>query len=239
LFQPKAQNTQQRTLPSTPTTQVVAVTTIPIASTQTQTSTPKSVTSEGTATVSPLKMPTSTVSQVKPAVKNNEAVDKPEEPMDTESSPLTEEEPTPPQTGTGTSCTTSAEPSSHNTDGNSGDGTSGMVGAGAGPDNSNIKIAPPTHGQNGQNLQKDRNDRVALVIGERQAAIVKPSILTHVIEGFVIQEATEPFPVSGYNQYLSDNSVFIKLWSVRKGARNSYGWLVFSSNIGSALFDIV
>ena len=27
-------------------------------------------------------------------------------------------------------------------------------------------------------------------------AIVKPQILTHVIEGFVIQEGLEPFPVS-------------------------------------------
>ena len=32
-------------------------------------------------------------------------------------------------------------------------------------------------------------------IGERKQAIVKP-VLTHVIEGFVIQEATTPFPVS-------------------------------------------
>lgn len=29
-------------------------------------------------------------------------------------------------------------------------------------------------------------------------AIVKPQILTHVIEGFVIQEGAEPFPVSAY-----------------------------------------
>lgn len=28
-------------------------------------------------------------------------------------------------------------------------------------------------------------------------AIVKPQILTHVIEGFVIQEGAEPFPVRG------------------------------------------
>ena len=27
-------------------------------------------------------------------------------------------------------------------------------------------------------------------------AIVKPQVLTHVIEGFVIQEGAEPFPVS-------------------------------------------
>jgi hypothetical protein len=32
---------------------------------------------------------------------------------------------------------------------------------------------------------------------EKQKAIVKPHILTHVIEGFVIQEGPEPFPVSG------------------------------------------
>lgn len=31
---------------------------------------------------------------------------------------------------------------------------------------------------------------------EKQRAIVKPHILTHVIEGFVIQEGPEPFPVS-------------------------------------------
>ena len=30
---------------------------------------------------------------------------------------------------------------------------------------------------------------------EKQRAIVKPHILTHVIEGFVIQEGPEPFPV--------------------------------------------
>lgn len=32
--------------------------------------------------------------------------------------------------------------------------------------------------------------------GEKQTATVKPQILTHVIEGFVIQEGSEPFPVS-------------------------------------------
>lgn len=31
---------------------------------------------------------------------------------------------------------------------------------------------------------------------KKQRAIVKPHILTHVIEGFIIQEAAEPFPVS-------------------------------------------
>ncbi|XP_039222466.1 polyhomeotic-like protein 1 isoform X2 [Crotalus tigris] len=34
-------------------------------------------------------------------------------------------------------------------------------------------------------------------------AIVKPQILTHIIEGFVIQEGAEPFPV-GYSQFLKD-----------------------------------
>lgn len=30
-------------------------------------------------------------------------------------------------------------------------------------------------------------------------AVVKPQILTHVIEGFVIQEGAEPFPVSAFH----------------------------------------
>ncbi|CAH1772281.1 unnamed protein product [Owenia fusiformis] len=34
----------------------------------------------------------------------------------------------------------------------------------------------------------------AIVQGERQKAIVKPQVLTHVIEGFVIQEGPDPFP---------------------------------------------
>ena len=29
-------------------------------------------------------------------------------------------------------------------------------------------------------------------------AVVKPHVLTHLIEGFVIQEGAEPFPVSAY-----------------------------------------
>lgn len=33
-------------------------------------------------------------------------------------------------------------------------------------------------------------------------AIVKPQILTHVIEGFVIQEGLEPFPVSNKQIYI-------------------------------------
>lgn len=36
---------------------------------------------------------------------------------------------------------------------------------------------------------------------EKQRAIVKPHILTHVIEGFVIQEGPEPFPVSTVVSY--------------------------------------
>jgi hypothetical protein len=38
-------------------------------------------------------------------------------------------------------------------------------------------------------------------------AIVKPQILTHVIEGFVIQEGLEPFPVSISGKHF----VFLKL----------------------------
>ena len=38
-------------------------------------------------------------------------------------------------------------------------------------------------------------------VPEKKQAIVKP-VLTHVIEGFVIQEASEPFPVSiGVQRY--------------------------------------
>ena len=36
----------------------------------------------------------------------------------------------------------------------------------------------------------------ATAVTEKQKAIVKPQILTHMIEGFVIQEGSEPFPVS-------------------------------------------
>ena len=36
-------------------------------------------------------------------------------------------------------------------------------------------------------------------VGDKQRAIVKPQILTHIIEGFVIQEGSEPFPVSYSN----------------------------------------
>lgn len=37
------------------------------------------------------------------------------------------------------------------------------------------------------------------VVVEKQRAIVKPHILTHVIEGFIIQEGPEPFPVCTYS----------------------------------------
>lgn len=37
---------------------------------------------------------------------------------------------------------------------------------------------------------------VAVKEKQPQKAIVKPQVLTHVIEGFVIQEGSEPFPVS-------------------------------------------
>lgn len=38
-------------------------------------------------------------------------------------------------------------------------------------------------------------DKHAQPVAEKQKAIVKPHILTHVIDGFVIQEGPEPFPV--------------------------------------------
>lgn len=34
------------------------------------------------------------------------------------------------------------------------------------------------------------------IVQGKQKAIVKPQVLTHIIEGFLIQEAAEPFPVS-------------------------------------------
>lgn len=40
---------------------------------------------------------------------------------------------------------------------------------------------------------------------EKQRAIVKPHILTHIIDGFVIQEGPEPFPVS----FLLSKVVFV------------------------------
>ncbi|XP_069117547.1 polyhomeotic-like protein 2 isoform X1 [Argopecten irradians] len=48
--------------------------------------------------------------------------------------------------------------------------------------------------------QMDTNEKaetaaVAPIVVEKQRAIVKPHILTHVIEGFIIQEGPEPFPV--------------------------------------------
>ena len=43
---------------------------------------------------------------------------------------------------------------------------------------------------------EDTTTKDVVVNGGRQKAIVKPHVLTHVIGGFVIQEAPEPFPVS-------------------------------------------
>jgi len=39
-------------------------------------------------------------------------------------------------------------------------------------------------------------------VKQPQKAIVKPHVLTHVIEGFVIQEGSEPFPVRFINLYV-------------------------------------
>lgn len=44
---------------------------------------------------------------------------------------------------------------------------------------------------------------------DRQTARVRPRILTHVIEGFVIQEASEPFPVCGFVHCSLCFSVFV------------------------------
>lgn len=41
---------------------------------------------------------------------------------------------------------------------------------------------------------------------KRAQAIVKSHILTHLIEGFVIQEGAEPFPVSTGPMYVSINA---------------------------------
>ena len=45
---------------------------------------------------------------------------------------------------------------------------------------------------NGRHPDDDKDDEH----GEKQKAWVRPQVLTHVIEGFIIQEAREPFPVS-------------------------------------------
>ncbi|KAJ8319845.1 hypothetical protein KUTeg_001432 [Tegillarca granosa] len=43
--------------------------------------------------------------------------------------------------------------------------------------------------------KQETKEKEVPVVVEKQKAIVKPHILTHVIEGFVIQEGPEPFPV--------------------------------------------
>lgn len=49
--------------------------------------------------------------------------------------------------------------------------------------------------KNKDNQHNDTTQKMGDVVIEKQRAIVKPHILTHVIEGFVIQEGPEPFPV--------------------------------------------
>lgn len=45
--------------------------------------------------------------------------------------------------------------------------------------------------------EKTKNEKDVTVGGQPKAMVmVKPQVLTHVIEGFVIQESSEPFPVN-------------------------------------------
>jgi hypothetical protein len=44
-------------------------------------------------------------------------------------------------------------------------------------------------------------------VGEKQRAIIKPQIITHVIDGFVIQEGPEPFPVSLVKEIVNQQSM--------------------------------
>ena len=51
---------------------------------------------------------------------------------------------------------------------------------------------------------------VPVTTAKKQQAIVKPHILTHVIEGFIIQEAAEPFPVSSLLAVTSKRTLLIE-----------------------------
>lgn len=44
--------------------------------------------------------------------------------------------------------------------------------------------------------QEKKSGEKSVVITKASVKSKKPKILTHVIEGFIIQEASEPFPVS-------------------------------------------
>ena len=65
--------------------------------------------------------------------------------------------------------------------------------------NVNAELNKKLHGEKNKNNQHiiDSTEKTGSgdVVIEKQRAIVKPHILTHVIEGFVIQEGPEPFPV--------------------------------------------
>ena len=68
-------------------------------------------------------------------------------------------------------------------------GSSSQNSGGSGDNNQDEPMdidRPEDHGKDGP---------ATLPVSEKQKAIVKPHILTHVIEGFVIQEGAEPFPV--------------------------------------------
>ena len=61
-----------------------------------------------------------------------------------------------------------------------------------------VKKEEPMEVDKAETVAMDADVRSNSVV-ERQKAIVKPQVLTHVIEGFVIQEGPEPFPVSARN----------------------------------------
>lgn len=75
---------------------------------------------------------------------------------------------------------------------------------------------------NNNNKISSSNNNSRRLNGEAKAAqaIVKSDILTHLIEGFVIQEGAEPFPVS-----LSDRQEFFCLFVFW----NEYFKFIFSS----------
>lgn len=55
--------------------------------------------------------------------------------------------------------------------------------------------------------------------GAKQTGVIKPNVLTHVIEGFVIQEAPEPFPVGIPHQNRALNQAALSNHSVLCGYR--------------------
>jgi polyhomeotic-like protein 1 len=72
----------------------------------------------------------------------------------------------------------------------------------ASPSTTNSSTKPPAVSsplalQNGEaESKKATNGNLSMLKNEVPKAMVKPNVLTHVIEGFVIQESNEPFPVT-------------------------------------------